>query len=317
MPNPSSGSSCDPPDDAQHSATPVVPGLAGVFAPICTPFAANEDVDDGALRFNLERYAVTGLRGYLVLGSNGENRSLDAGEKLHVLATVVRHRAPGQIVLAGAAYDAQRDAERFIAAAADLGADFALVLSPGYFRRQMTEAVLERYFASLADRARIPILLYNAPGFCGITLSPALVERLSRHPNIAGIKDSASSGIEHFLPFQGPTFAVLAGSANFLFPAMLGGSPGGTVSLANSFPAVALRLFEYGWARDEVGGPPYQAWVGRVNAAISGAHGVAGVKAAMDLAGFRGGIPRRPLLPLEDAEVAALRSLLAAEGLLP
>ncbi|MGA2873360.1 MAG: dihydrodipicolinate synthase family protein [Candidatus Dormibacteria bacterium] len=291
--------------------------LAGVFAPISTPFAANEDVDHGALRFNLTRYAQSGILGYLALGSNGESRSLAEDEKLRVLEDVVGHKGVGQVVLAGAAYDGQRQAERFLAAAADLGADFGLVLPPGYFRAQMTDEVLYRYFSSLADGARIPLLLYNAPGFCGISLSPNLVGRLAAHPNIVGLKDSASTGIEGFLPFQGKSFQVLAGSANFLFRAMLGGSPGGTVSLANSFPELALQLFRYGQARDEAKGALLQDRVTRINAAISGAHGVAGVKAAMTLAGFRGGIPRRPLLPLGPAQVRALRAVLTAEGLLP
>jgi len=300
----------------------MVPGdvqsrLAGVFAPISTPFAPNEDVDYDALSFNLGRYAQSGILGYLALGSNGENRSLAEDEKLRVLETVVGHKGPAQVVLAGAAYDGQREAERFLASAADLGADFGLVLSPGYFRAQMTDEVLYRFFSSLADEARIPLLLYNAPGFCGVTLSPDLVGRLAAHGNIVGLKDSASSGIEGFLRFQSPSFHVLAGSANFLFRAMLGGSPGGTVSLANSFPQLALELFGYGRSRDEANGVPFQERVTRINAGISGAYGVAGVKAAMTLAGFRGGIPRRPLLPLDPGQAAGLKALLAAEGLLP
>jgi len=287
-----------------------------VFAPICTPFAENEDVDYEALRFNVSRYAASGILGYLALGSNGENRSLSEDERLRVLDVVVRNKRPGQVVMAGATYDAQRDTERFLAAAADLGADFGLVLSPGYFRKQMTDDLLFRYFLSLADGARIPLLLYNAPGFCGITLSPELVGRLAGHPGIVGMKDSAASGIENFLPLESPSFHVLAGSANFLFPAMMGGSLGGTVSLANSFPRLALDLFEAGQARDKTAGVPLQARVSRINHAISGIHGVAGVKAAMNLAGFVGGIPRRPLLPLAAADLAALRELLTDEGLL-
>lgn len=292
------------------------PTLAGVYAPICTPFTASEDLDTGALSHNLARYAESGIHGYLALGSNGENRSLTEQERLTVLDVVARERSEGQVVMAGATYDAQRHTERFIAAAADLGADYALVLSPGYFRKQMTEEVLYRYFATLADSAPIPILLYNAPGFNGIVLEPALVARLATHPNIVGMKDSASSGIEAFLELQQPGFAVLAGSANFLLKAMLAGSPGGTVSLSNSFPEVALRLYGYGVARDEDSGPAYQDYVTRVNGAISGAYGVPGVKAAMDLAGFEGGYPRRPLLPLTDSERAALKAHLTEEGLL-
>jgi 4-hydroxy-2-oxoglutarate aldolase len=290
--------------------------LAGVYAPICTPFTVGEDLDPGALGENVRRYAESGIHGYLALGSNGENRSLTEEERLTVLDVVVRHRNRRQVVMAGATYDAQRQTERFVNAAADLGADFALVLSPGYFRKQMSTAVLDRYFSTLADSAPIPIVLYNAPGFNGVTLEPELVARLAAHPNIVGMKDSAPSGIEGFLKLQRPDFAVLAGSANFLFRAMLAGSPGGTVSLANSFPEVALRLYALGEARDEANGPAYQEYVTRVNRAISGAHGVAGVKAAMDLAGLHGGIPRRPLLPLNDPARAELRAQLDAEGLL-
>jgi 4-hydroxy-2-oxoglutarate aldolase len=290
--------------------------LAGVFVPISTPFSPDEEVDYGALRFNLERYSSSGVLGYLALGSNGENRSLTEDEKLEVLETIVRHKGAGQVVMAGATYDAQRDTERFLRQAADRGADFGLVLSPGYFRKQMTDEVLYRYFSTLADRSPLPLLLYNAPGFCGVTLSPVLAGRLAAHPNIVGMKDSASSGIDGFLAFESDSFHILAGSANFFFPAMLSGSIGGTVSLANSFPRIALDLFECGRARDTARGVPLQEKVTRVNKAISGAYGVAGVKAAMELGGFRAGIPRRPLLPLTAEQFEGLRRVLTEEGMI-
>jgi 4-hydroxy-2-oxoglutarate aldolase len=290
--------------------------MAGVFAPISTPFADNEDVDFDALAFNVERYAAGGLLGYLALGSNGENRSLTEEEKLAVLRLIVESKRKGQVVMAGATYDAQRDTERFLRQAADIGADFGLVLSPGYFRKQMTEAVLFRYFCTLADSSPLPLLLYDAPGFCGVTLTPALVGRLAAHPNIVGMKDSAASGVENFLSLECDTFHVLAGSANFLFPAMMGGSVGGTVSLANSFPQLAVDLFFLGQARNEQEGPRVQERVTRINQAISGPYGPSGVKAAMTLAGFKGGIPRRPLLPLTPEQYAAMRAMLASEGLI-
>ena len=291
--------------------------MAGVFVPISTPFTAAEDVDYDGLAFNVERYAASGVLGYLALGSNGENRSLTEDEKLGVLECIVRRKRSDQVVMAGATYDAQRDTEVFLRRAADLGADFGLVLSPGYFRKLMTEEVLFRYFTTVADTSPVPVVLYNAPGFCGVTLSPALVGKLSAHPNIVGMKDSATSGIENFLRFETDEFHVLAGSANFLFAAMMGGSIGGTVSLANSFPEIALELFRYGQARDEKNGIPFQERVTRINQAISGPFGPSGVKAAMNLNGFKGGIPRRPLLPLTAAQTEQLRQLFLKEGLIP
>jgi len=290
--------------------------MEGVFAPISTPFAPDEAVDYEGLKLNLEFYARSELLGFLALGSNGENKSLTEEEKLRVLETIIRHKAPHQVVMVGATYDAQRDTERFFRQAADLGADFGLVLSPGYFRKQMTEEVLYRYFSAVADASPMPILLYNAPGFCGVTLSPALVARLAGHPNIVGMKDSAPSGIENFLGAESGGFHVLAGSANFLFPAMMRGSIGGTVSLANSFPQLAVELFRCGRARDEARGALLQERVKRINDAIAGPYGPPGVKAAMNLAGLRGGIPRRPLLPLTAEQREELRRYLAQEGLL-
>lgn len=290
--------------------------LAGIYAPICTPFAADESLDLDALRFNMERYAESGIHGYLAIGSNGENRALREEERRQVLEVVVNHKGPGQVVMAGATYDAQRDTERFLADAARIGADYGLVLAPGYYRRQMTSEVLYRYYASLAEASPLPLIVYNAPGISGVTMEPGLIDRLADHPNVTGMKYTAATEVETYVSLQRPGFDVLAGSANILREAMSYGSPGGTVSLANAFPALALALYER-CRSDAPDAGEYADYVTRVNAAISGRGGVASVKAAMDLAGFRGGIPRRPLLPLDDAAVAELRAVLQAEDVLP
>jgi 4-hydroxy-2-oxoglutarate aldolase len=92
---------------------------------------------------------------------------------------------------------------------------------------------------------------------------------------------------------------------------------GGTVSLANSFPGIVMELFRHGQARDEVRGVPLQARVTLINQKIAGPYGPSGVKAAMNLGGFKGGIPRRPLLPLTAAQVEEMHAVLIEEGLLP
>ncbi|MBN1401930.1 MAG: dihydrodipicolinate synthase family protein [Anaerolineae bacterium] len=290
--------------------------LAGVFAPISTPFAEDESLDLAALRHNLAFYAESGIKGYVALGSNGENRSLTEEEKLTVLETIIAFKGADQIVIAGAVYEAQRDAERFFKQAAGFGADFGLLLPPSYFSSVLTDDLLYRYYVGVAEASPVPILLYNAPKFAPVTLSPELVGRLAHHPKIVGIKDSASSGIEHFIAATDRSFHVSAGSISFLFPAMMAGAVGGAVSLANSFPKIALELYHLGLARDIERGEAYQAWARKVNRSVSGQYGVAGVKAAMNLAGLKGGIPRRPLLPLSAEQQEEIKTLLIAEGVL-
>ncbi|MDR9451971.1 MAG: dihydrodipicolinate synthase family protein, partial [Acidimicrobiia bacterium] len=97
---------------------------------------------------------------------------------------------------------------------------------------------------------------------------------------------------------------------------MLAGSIGGTVALADVFPVLVQDLYRYGAERNEIEGQAHHELCCRLNNAISGSYGVSGIKAAMDLAGLRGGIPRRPLLPLTAEQAADLQDLLAGEGVL-
>lgn len=288
--------------------------LRGVFAPVCTPFDPEENLDEKSLAMNMERYAQSGIQGYLALGSNGENKSLLTEEKFTVLKIILKGRAKGQAVIAGCVAESTRETLCIAQKAQDMGCDFIALLPPSYFKRQMTDDALLRYFTDVADKLSVPCLLYNAPGFAGgLALSESLIRRAAAHPNILGMKDSSAGNIEGFLLAAPAGFAVLAGSLNNFLQGLLGGAYGGVLSLANAFPSLALELYRLFTAGE------YQACFAlnrrllSLNRAISGKGGVASVKAAMDFAGFTGGIPRRPLLPLAESEREALWELLSRE----
>ena len=290
--------------------------LSGVFLPVTTPFNQDMNVDYGALKADMQFYAASGVHGYLALGSNGENRSLSETEKLRVLETIIAHRASNQIVMTGCIYDSTLLTIDFMRFAQSVGSDYATLLSPSYFRQYMTHDVLVEYFTECADSVVIPVLLYNAPGFTGVTLSPETVAVLAKHPNIVGMKDSASAGIENFCPLNGPKFSVLAGSANFFYPSMALGVRGGIVSLANAFPEAGLTLWKNGLQGQTPEGHAFHQRMNEANRRISGRYGVPGVKAAMDLAGLVGGYPRRPLRRLEGEDREAVGQALREAGLL-
>jgi 4-hydroxy-2-oxoglutarate aldolase len=289
--------------------------LKGLFAPLATPFAADEGLDLAALGHNLALYRKTPLQGVLALGSNGENKSLSEEERVAVVDAVLAGRGPGQVVMAGVMYESQRLAEQFLGRIGRGGVDFGLVQSPSYFKKMLTDECLYRYFSTLADRSAIPLLLYQCPGFNGMTLSFELIQRLSRHPNIVGIKDSTSGCDLTCMELDCDDFSVTVGSIGKLRDFVARGCIGGTVSLADYCPHLAVELHK----ALRAGGADAEALNLRVteaNKRIAGRFGVAGVKAAMDLLGFRGGIPRRPLVALQPDEVESVRAALIGVGAL-
>jgi 4-hydroxy-2-oxoglutarate aldolase len=290
--------------------------LEGIFAPIVTPFRDDEDVDFQALKHNMALYRQTPLRGYLVLGSNGENKSLSEDEKRAIVDTIVASRGAGQTVIAGVMYEAQRHAERFLERMASQGVDFALVQSPSYFKKLLTEECLYRYFSTLADHASIPLLLYHCPGFNGMTLSFELIQRLSEHPNIVGMKDSTPGCDLKVMELDRDSFCVMVGSIGKLRNFVARGSIGGTVSFADYCPDLAIELHRALMGRETAVSEGLNRRLNEANHGIAGQFGVPGVKAAMNLLGFKGGIPRKPLSPLRADQVDSVRAALVDMGVL-
>ncbi len=289
--------------------------LSGVFAPVVTPFRGDDlSLDD--LRFNLRKLAVTDLAGYLALGSNGEFRSLSDDEQFRVLEVFAEEKGE-KTVMVGTACESTRQTVEKTKRVAAMGFEYASVLTPSYFAKQMTDSVLTGYFEAVADASPIPVLLYNAPGFAGgVQLSPKAVRKLSGHPNIVGMKDSSAAGPDKFLTALGRTadLSVLAGSANFFYAALHLGAVGGIISLANALPGPCCELYRLFLEREFDRALDLHFRLARLNGAVSGIWGVAGVKAAMDLTGFRGCEPRHPLVSVPEDGRDAMRRTIIEEG---
>ncbi|MFZ2286991.1 MAG: dihydrodipicolinate synthase family protein [Bacteroidales bacterium] len=291
--------------------------LMGVFAPITTPFDERGEVAYDKLRDNMSFYAASGLKGYLALGSNGENKSLNNTEKEKVLETIINNKGSGQVVMAGCIFESTRETIEFAKIAQRLGADFITLLPPSYFKKEMTDPVLLKYFTDVADSLTTPCLVYNAPQFCGgTTLSVSLIKELAKRPNIKGVKDSSTGNIESFLLAVRDTFNVMPGSANFFVNGLIMGAPGGVISLANVFPGITCQLYELTVTKQYEEAFKLNERVIQLNKTVSGTGGVAAVKYAMDLAGLYGGLPRLPLLPLADEVKKKIEDYLKKEKLI-
>ena len=218
------------------------------------------------------------------------------------------------MVMAGTGYESTGQTIAFSRKAAELGADFVSVVTPSYFKKRLTDEAMINYYRDIAEAVSIPVLAYNAPGFTGMTLSPGVIAEISRHPNIAGMKDT-SPGTSGYLAVCGDDFQVMSGTVSTLFPSMSIGVSGGVVSLGNAFPEPCCELFDKADRGDMEGARALHYKLFRLNKAVSGSFGVAGVKYAMEIGGYHGGDPRLPLLPLKDGDKKRIEAAVKEAGL--
>lgn len=286
--------------------------LTGIFAPLTTPFTDGEVALD-RLAANIARYQRHGLAGYLLLGSTGEAALLTDEERLAVLraarAAIPRERT----LIAGVGMESTADTVRMAVAAATAGADAVLVVTPSYFRTQMSETALLAHYTAVADASPLPVLLYNVPQFTGVVIPAATVERLAGHPNIAGLKDSAGDigWLVDVLARVPATFQVLGGAAGVVQSALAAGAVGGIIAIADVLPEACVALFREHTAGRAAAALALQRQLLPAIRLIARL-GVAGVKAAMDARGLAGGAPRPPLLPISESHRAAVCACLAA-----
>jgi 4-hydroxy-2-oxoglutarate aldolase len=291
--------------------------LSGVFVPVVTPFAS-EALRPEFLRSNLQSLGSSSVAGYLALGSNGEFRSLSEAEQDRVLEVFSEVRGD-KVVMVGTSGESAVETIRRTKRVASMGFAYASVLPPSYFAKQMSDSALSAFFNAVADGATIPIVLYNAPQFAnGVQIKAGVIAELAGHPNIVGVKDSSKPGPGALLAALDPDvdFAVLAGSTNFFYPSLHLGAVGGVLSLANALPEACSELYSRFRAGDFSGAHALHRRLVQLNQAVSGKHGVAGVKAATTVAGMQGGEPRLPLSPLSPAEYSALERALRESTLL-
>lgn len=286
--------------------------LEGIYAPVPAPFK-NDELAIDKLAENMDFWLDTKLSGFVVLGSNGEFVVLSPEEKRNFISAVCKLSKGKKPVIAGTGCESTKETIELTKYAAEVGAKAALVLSPNYYKRAMTDAINKTFYSDVADASPIPIIIYNMPGNSGINLSAKLVAELAQHPNIMGVKDSSGNIVQIAEIINSTTsdFAVFAGSASFLYPSLALGAKGGTLALANVLPNDCAEVHELVMAGKHNEAKNLQLKLLDINNAVTARWGVPGLKAALEILGLYGGEPRRPLLPLGQTERKELADILA------
>ena len=290
--------------------------LSGVFPALTTPFSADGSVSVEDIKHNITKYNSTGLAGYVAIGSTGESVLLSRKEVDTVLVAVKESAAPGMRLIAGTGAESTAETIDRSKRAAELGYHVALVKTPYYYKPMYKPEAFIAHYRRVADASPIPVLLYSVPQFTGVALEASEVGVLAQHPNIIGIKESSGNAqrAAEMLAAAPSSFQLLVGSASMMFPSMVLGAVGSILALASALPELCVSLFEAARKGDLETARALQATILPASKLIVSQNGIPGVKYAMDQAGYRGGIPRQPLLPLHEEQRLAIRELMAKVG---
>jgi 4-hydroxy-2-oxoglutarate aldolase len=287
--------------------------LQGIFPALVTPFNADESVFLNAVRDNIRLYNQTRIAGYVVLGSTGESVMLSREEADAILVAAKEAAAPEKTLIAGTGAESTAETVVRTKRAAALGYQFALVKTPYYYKPVYRAETYLRHYRTVADASPIPVLLYSVPQFTGISLETPEILSLAAHPNIVGIKDSSGNiqRVGEIVAGAPPDFTVLTGGAAVIYPAVAIGARGAILALAAALPEKCAEVFDLVQNGRHEEARRLQLTLVHASQRLVSENGISGVKFAMDLRGYHGGVARLPLLPLTDEKKQAIAAVIA------
>ena len=290
--------------------------VQGSIVAMITPFHEDGSVNFEVLTQLLERQIAAGTDAILTLGTTGEYSTMSHEEDASVVEhtiRVVNGRVP--VIVGSGSNCTATQIEKSIQYQ-DMGADALLLIAP-YYNKANPEGMY-RHFAQTADAVHIPCLLYNVPGRTGCSIPVSVVEKLSKHPNIAGIKE-ASGNMSYAMKIAhciGPDFALYSGNDDITVPLMsIGGS--GVISVyANVMPRMCHDI-----VMDYLNGNQAKAmentnrYLKLMNDLFMEVNPIP-VKTAMNLMGLNVGPMRLPLCGMSPEHEAALKKTMEEAGIL-
>jgi dihydrodipicolinate synthase/N-acetylneuraminate lyase len=291
----------------------------GLFIPATTPFdPVTGDVALVHFRNNVRKWLEEPIDGFVLFGSTGEGVLIDDDEKT-VLIESARELVPaGRKLVVGITADSTRAIVKKAHRFAQAGADAFLIAPPPYFGAYLSAAALADHYRAVADGSPAPILIYHIPKYTKVLLDPALVGELVRHGNIAGLKDS-SGDLMRFADYTaacGGGCALFVGNGTLLYSALELGGSGGIVAIGQVAPQLCGEIVAAFRAGNVRRAGELQELATPLHREIVANYGAVGVKAALDMIGYYGGPPRRPLVALTEQERQPLARVMQETGVL-
>ena len=277
---------------------------------LVTPFDKNDNVDYEMLGELIEFHIASGTSAIVVCGTTGESPSLSHDEKIQITKESVKIAAGRIPIIAGTGSNNFLSAKTLSVEAQNCGADALLVITPYY--NKTSQKGLIRYFYDIADAVDIPIIMYDVPSRTGMEIKLESYKELSRHPNIAAVKD-AKGDLDKIIGIKricGDDMQIYSGCDELIVPYMSCGANGVISVCANIYPEYIAKLCNYCEINDYGSAWELQKKLYDVNKALFSSVNPIPVKSAMKLIGKDCGKCRMPLYDLDDNETEQLKNAL-------
>ena len=271
----------------------------GMASAVVTPMNEN-GVDYEAFGRFIDFQIENGINALVVVGTTGENATLEPWEQKEVIRFAVEHTAGRVPVIAGTGTNNTEHVLANTKAACEVGADAILVVTPYY--NKATQNGLIKHFTTVADASTVPVILYNVPGRTGCNLPPKTVAKLAEHPNIVAIKEAAGNMAQmvELAALCGDKLDIYSGEDALTVPFISMGAAGTISVLSNVAPKLSVEMTDKALAGDFAGAAALQCkLLPLINALFSEVNPIP-VKAAVSKMGFCEDYLRLPLTPMED-----------------
>lgn len=287
----------------------------GALTALITPFRDGA-VDEPAFVALVERQIAAGIHGLVPAGTTGEASTLSHAEHKRVVELCVQ-TARGRVpVIAGAGSNATSEAIELVAHAKAVGADAVLVVAP-YYNRPSQEGIY-RHYAAINDAVQIPVITYNVPGRTVVDISNETLERLSKLPNIVGIKDATGdltrASIQRLT--CGPEWVMLSGDDPTALGYVAHGGVGAISVTSNVAPEAMASFFNAALARDWDTALYWQDRLVRLHKALFLDASPSPTKFAMAHLGLCSEEVRLPIAPCADAAKPVVLEAMREAGVL-
>lgn len=283
--------------------------LTGIYAPIVTPFDADEAINYPVLAQLIEYLLENGIRGLVPGGTTGEVYALSEAERLEIFQ-FVKDQVKGRVTLiAGTNSGATRDVIRYSQAAEKIGYDALMVAVPPYSRP--TQRELLAHYRAVAQSVTIPIILYNFPWRAGTEVGYEVLDGLLDLPNVIGIKEASSdmSRVYEFRLRYGDRYQMICGSDDQALDYFLWGTTAWIGGGASCAPRQHAAVLAAALKNDFVAARAAMDKLLPLMRNLESGSYTQKVKLGCELLGLPVGGPRRPLLPLLETDRAEFEKI--------